>query len=217
MREVLARGALKRNRSRTRKAARAGAAVRRNRRLAALVCGLLCCAVLVLRACARQAAPEGCSLHRPEPAGQCVFPLGTSSWRLSSGYGWRQDPLDEKRDFHTGADLACAEGTPVLAAMDGIVLAAAGLHRLGMKDGIVLAARRSASYGNCIRLAHKDGVETLYAHMQYLYVRPGQLVEAGQTLGTAGQTGRATGPHLHFELLYRAVRCDPSALLGLDG
>ena len=201
MREVLARGALKRNRSRTRKAARAGAAVRRNRRLAALVCGLLCCAVLVLRTCARQAAPEGCSLHRPEPAGQCVFPLGTSSWRLSSGYGWRQDPLDEKRDFHTGADLACAEGTPVLAAM----------------DGIVLAARRSASYGNCIRLAHKDGVETLYAHMQYLYVRPGQLVEAGQTLGTAGQTGRATGPHLHFELLYRAVRCDPSALLGLDG
>ena len=130
-----------------------------------------------------------------------MFPLGTSSWRLSSGYGWRQDPLDEKRDFHTGADLACAEGTPVLAAM----------------DGIVLAARRSASYGNCIRLAHKDGVETLYAHMQYLYVRPGQLVEAGQTLGTAGQTGRATGPHLHFELLYRAVRCDPSALLGLDG
>lgn len=201
MREVLARGALKRNRSRTRKAARAGAAVRRNRRLAALVCGLLCCAVLVLRACARQATPEGCSLRRPEPAGQCVFPLGTSSWRLSSGYGWRQDPLDEKRDFHTGADLACAEGTPVLAAM----------------DGIVLAARRSASYGNCIRLAHKDGVETLYAHMQYLYVRPGQLVEAGQTLGTAGQTGRATGPHLHFELLYRAVRCDPSALLGLDG
>lgn len=201
MREVLARGALKRNRSRTRKAARAGAAVRRNRRLAALVCGLLCCAVLVLRACARQAAPEGCSLYCPEPAGQCVFPLGTSSWRLSSGYGWRQDPLDEKRDFHTGADLACAEGTPVLAAM----------------DGIVLAARRSASYGNCIRLAHKDGVETLYTHMQYLYVRPGQLVEAGQTLGTAGQTGRATGPHLHFELLYRAVRCDPSALLGLDG
>ena len=201
MREVLARGALKRNRSRTRKAARAGAAVRRNRRLAALVCGLLCCAVLVLRACARQAAPEGCSLYCPEPAGQCVFPLGTSSWRLSSGYGWRQDPLDEKRDFHTGADLACAEGTPVLAAM----------------DGIVLAARRSASYGNCIRLAHKDGVETLYAHMQYLYVRPGQLVEAGQTLGTAGQTGRATSPHLHFELLYRAVRCDPSALLGLDG
>ena len=201
MREVLARGALKRNRSRTRKAARAGAAVRRNRRLAALVCGLLCCAVLVLRACARQAAPEGCSLYCPEPAGQCVFPLGTSSWRLSSGYGWRQDPLDEKRDFHTGADLACAEGTPVLAAM----------------DGIVLAARRSASYGNCIRLAHKDGVETLYAHMQYLYVRHGQLVEAGQTLGTAGQTGRATGPHLHFELLYRAVRCDPSALLGLDG
>ena len=92
-------------------------------------------------------------------------------------------------------DLACAEGTPVLAAM----------------DGVVLAAERSASYGNYIRLCHADGVETLYAHLQYLFARPGE----GQVMGTAGQTGRATGPHLHFELLDRAVRCDPSALLGL--
>ena len=57
----------------------------------------------------------------------------------------------------------------------------------------------------------------LAKHAGLDHVVPGQLVEAGQTLGTAGQTGRATGPHLHFELLYRAVRCDPSALLGLDG
>lgn len=101
--------------------------------------------------------------------------------------------------FHKGVDLACAEGTSVLAAM----------------GGVVLAAGRSTSYGNYVRIAHAGSTETLYAHLQYLYVRPGEVVRAGQPLGTVGQTGRATGPHLHFELLYRAVRYDPSELLGL--
>ena len=173
-------------------------------RLAVLLCGLLLCAgaALALRACADPETPAGCSLERLVPREDAVFPLGTSSWRLSSGYGWRADPLDEdQEDFHRGVDLACGEGTPVLAAM----------------DGVVFAAGRSASYGNYIRLAHADGVETLYAHLQYLYARPGQVVKAGEVLGTAGQTGRATGPHLHFELLYRATRYDPSDLLGLEG
>ena len=157
-----------------------------------------------IRSAVVKAAPAGCSLERPLPQEDAVFPVGTSGWSLSSGYGWRADPFAENsaadtEDFHRGVDLACAEGTPVLAAM----------------DGVVLAAGRSASYGNYIRLCHADGVETLYAHLQYLFVRPGEVVRAGQVMGTAGQTGRATGPHLHFELLDRAVRCDPSALLGL--
>lgn len=192
----------------TKRTARWGAAGRRTKRLAALLCGLLCCAGagLALRACAGPDAPAGCSLERLRPAAEAVFPLGTSGWSLSSGYGWRADPLaengpGEEDTFHKGVDLACAEGTAVRAAL----------------DGIVFAAGRSDSYGNYIRLCHQGGVETLYAHLQYLYVRPGQLVRAGQTLGAAGQTGRATGPHLHFELLYRATRYDPSALLGLSG
>ena len=170
------------------------------------MCGLLLCAGagLALRACADPEAPAGCSLERLVPQEDAVFPVGTSGWNISSGYGWRTDPFAENsaadaEDFHRGVDLACAEGTPVLAAM----------------DGVVLAAERSASYGNYIRLCHADGVETLYAHLQYLFARPGEVVRAGQVMGTAGQTGRATGPHLHFELLDRAVRCDPSALLGL--
>ena len=61
-----------------------------------------------------------------------------------------------------------------------------------------------------------DGTETLYAHLQYLYVRTGETVQAGQILGTAGQTGRATGAHLHFELRRQGTACDPSALLGLS-
>ena len=96
-------------------------------------------------------------------------------------------------------DLACEEGTPVLASL----------------DGVVTAARRGTAYGNYVRLTHGDGQETLYAHMQYLYVRAGEVVAAGQRLGTAGQTGRATGAHLHFEFLTGGIRYDPSAALSL--
>ncbi len=187
----------------TRRAARSGAAGRKKARPAALLCGLLlCCAAAgaALRACAGQAAPPGSSLKGLVPENAFVFPLG-GAWQLSSGYGWRADPFGGAEEFHKGADLACAEGTPVLAAM----------------DGVVLSARRSDSYGNAVRLCHADSTETLYAHLQYIYVRPGELVEAGQPIGTAGQTGRATGPHLHFELYRRALRYDPSAALGIKG
>lgn len=183
--------------------ARQRAARQKTNRLAVLLCGLLLCcgAAAALRACAQRDAPAGCSLKSRVPEAEFVFPLGTSGWRLSSGYGWRDDPIENgEEDFHQGVDLACAEGTPVLAAM----------------DGVVFAAGRSASYGNYVRVIHPDGAETLYAHLQYLYARTGQVVGAGEVLGTAGQTGRATGPHLHFELLYRAVRYDPSELLGLE-
>ena len=74
----------------------------------------------------------------------------------------------------------------------------------------------ATAYGVCLQLLHPDGTETLYAHLQYLYVRTGETVQAGQILGTAGQTGRATGAHLHFELRRQGTACDPSALLGLS-
>ena len=64
-----------------------------------------------------------------------------------------------------------------------------------------------------VRILHPDGCETRYAHLQYLYVRPGEVVQAGQTLGTVGQTGRATGAHLHLELWQQGAACDPAALL----
>ena len=127
------------------------------------------------------------------------FPLETAAWRVSDPYGWRKDPFTGEKAFHRGVDLACEEGTPVLAAL----------------DGVVTAARRGAAYGNYVRLTHGDGQETLYAHMQYLYVRAGEVVAAGQRLGTAGQTGRATGAHLHFEFLTGGIRYDPSAALSL--
>lgn len=176
---------------------------RKNRCRAALLmlCAVLLCAVVgrALAVRAERAAPEGCSMERPKPSEKITFPLDTAEWRLSGSYGWRTDPLTGEEAFHRGADLACAEGTPVLAAL----------------SGIVTAARRSSSYGNYVRLCHPGGQETIYAHLQYAFVRAGEVVQAGQLLGTVGQTGRATGAHLHFELLVRGVHCDPSALLGL--
>ncbi len=126
------------------------------------------------------------------------FPLPGQHDRRTSGYGWRTDPMGGlEEDFHIGNDLAAAEGTAVLAAADGIVRMA-GRHK---------------SYGNYLRVLHADGDETLYAHLQYLFVRAGEAVSAGQTLGTVGQTGNATGPHLHFEILHRGLRYDPAAAL----
>ena len=126
------------------------------------------------------------------------FPLPGHFARKTSGYGWRTDPMGGLGDdFHIGNDLAAAQGTAVLAAADGVVRTA-GSHK---------------SYGNYVRILHADGDETLYAHMQYLFVRAGERVTAGQTLGTVGQTGNATGPHLHFEILHKGLRYDPAQAL----
>lgn len=131
---------------------------------------------------------------------QLQFPLDTDRWRVSDSYGWRADPYTKEQTFHCGIDFSCAEGTAVLAA----------------DDGMVEETTSGGSYGNCIRLFHDGSRKTLYAHLQYVYVRPGETVARGQVLGTAGQTGRATGPHLHFELWRQGIACDPAAALGLD-
>ena len=138
--------------------------------------------------------PAGCSLQSPA----VQLPLGRPLRQLAvtSGYGWRKAP---QKDFHTGTDLAAAQGTPVFPAL----------------SGYVRAAGRHPSYGNYLRILHANGVETLYAHMQYLFVAQGELVQQTTCLGTVGQTGNATGPHLHFELLQNDVRYDPAPALPL--
>ena len=130
------------------------------------------------------------------------YPLPGEPAIETSAYGTRIDPVQGKaQEFHTGADLSAAQGTPVYAAA----------------NGVVRIARSHASYGNYVRLLHLGGDETIYAHLQYLFVRPGQQVQAGQCLGTVGQTGNATGPHLHFELLHAGVRYDPTQALAKAG
>ena len=130
------------------------------------------------------------------------YPLPGKPAVETSAYGTRIDPVQGKtQEFHTGADLSAVQGTPVYAAA----------------SGVVRIARNHASYGNYVRLLHPGGDETIYAHLQYLFVRQGQQIQAGQCLGTVGQTGNATGPHLHFELLHAGVRYDPTRALAKAG
>ena len=176
---------------RTRRWGRAGQCRKKHRAelaiLAVLLAVILAGAVLPARAQAK--------------AERLCFPLGTAQYRISDSYGWRSDPFTGEWTFHKGIDLACAEGTAVCAA----------------GDGVAIQAKRNDSYGNFLRVLHPDGTETLYAHLQYIYVRAGEVVRAGQTLGTAGQSGRATGVHLHFELRKQGKACDPADALGLSG
>lgn len=146
----------------------------------------------------KAAVPSGAREESYLPEFALCYPLPGGSATRTSGYGWRTDPMGGSgSDFHLGNDLAAAEGTAVYAAADGVVRYA-GTH---------------SSYGNYVRILHPDGDETLYAHMQYVFVRSGEPVYAGQRLGTVGETGNATGPHLHFEILHQGIRYDPSQAL----
>lgn len=141
--------------------------------------------------------PEGCSLKKYAPKEEMVSPLAW--YTVSSPYGWRKDPFTGKKgDFHKGIDLTAAEGTPILAAAEGVA-------------ETVLA---DAQGGNWVKLRHGKGLSTRYCHMQYVFVHPGERVAAGQKIGTVGQTGKVTGPHLHWELMYENTLYDPSQALG---
>jgi murein DD-endopeptidase MepM/ murein hydrolase activator NlpD len=113
---------------------------------------------------------------------------------VTSAFGWRKDPVTGAVDFHKGVDIGLAYGLDVRAAA----------------PGRVIFAGESGSYGTMVRIAHADGRETRYAHLSEQYVRPGDLVEAGQVVGKSGSSGRATGPHLHFEMLVQGRPVDPT-------
>ena len=129
-------------------------------------------------------------------------PTGTLQWPLpvagtiTSQFGHRVDPITGEISSHTGTDIACAEGTPILAAADGTVTVANGLDSWG------------GSYGYYIQIDHGGGLETLYAHCSSICVTTGQQVQAGEVIGYVGHTGRATGNHLHFEVHINGVRRD---------
>ena len=121
------------------------------------------------------------------PTGTLQWPLPVAG-RITSQFGHRVDPITGEVSSHTGTDIACAEGTPILAAADGIVTVANGLDSW---DG---------SYGYYIQIDHGGGLETLYAHCSSICVTTGQQVQAGEVIGYVGHTGRVTGNHLHLEV-----------------
>ena len=129
-------------------------------------------------------------------------PTGTLQWPLpvagtiTSQSGHRVDPITGEVSSHTGTDIACAEGTPILAAADGTVTVANGLDSWG------------GSYGYYIQIDHGGGLETLYAHCSSICVTTSQQVQTGQVIGYVGHTGRVTGNHLHLEVWVNGSRTD---------
>ena len=119
-------------------------------------------------------APAGGSLS----PGQQVKPMKTADFVVSSGFGPRDGTM------HQGIDMAGPVGTPI--------------HVTG--DGVVTFAGRSGAYGNLIKIRHELGTETRYAHLSRIHVKVGDRVSQGDRIGDMGNTGRSTGPHLHYEI-----------------
>lgn len=117
--------------------------------------------------------------------------------RVTSVFGERVHPIYGTTGFHSGKDLAAAEGTPIHAALDGEVIGA-GVGEMS---------------GNYVKLRHEDGLETLYCHCSRLNVETGVRVRKGDVIAFVGETGLATGPHLHFEVHIDGVKRDPDYLL----
>ena len=113
-----------------------------------------------------------------------LWPL-PGHYTITSGYGWRY--IFGHREFHNGIDIGAPYGTPIVAANSGVVLYA------GPAEG----------FGHWIVIQHSDGLMSVYGHMYAsgIYVRPGQVVQAGETIGAVGADGEATGPHLHFSII----------------
>lgn len=123
--------------------------------------------------------------------------------RISSAFGIRGDPILGYSAMHRGVDFAAPIGTPVQAAGDGVVT------RVGWYG----------NYGNYVRVRHGDGYETAYAHLSGFGadIHPGSPVLQGQTIGYVGTTGRSTGPHLHYEVLYQGSQVNPMNLRVASG
>ena len=135
------------------------------------------------------------NMKNPQPA-----VLGYSlpaEGRISSRFGNRFHPIDRIYKFHGGIDIAAPRGAPIQAAADGVV---------------VFAGRRG-SYGNMVIIQHADGRLTRYAHAESISVVKDQKVSAGENIATVGSTGKATGPHLHFEVREDGKSVNPFGLL----
>ena len=112
---------------------------------------------------------------------------------VTSGFGYREHPVEGKERFHYGIDLAAEEGTPIGC----------------FSDGTVSVVGESSSYGKYCIVKHGGGYETLYAHCSRIRTTAGEAVDMGETIAEVGSTGMATGPHLHFELHKDGVYLNP--------
>jgi murein DD-endopeptidase MepM/ murein hydrolase activator NlpD len=141
------------------------------------------------------------------PAGSSLSPIFVSgpvkppvTGLITSPFGYRDHPVTEEEDFHTGMDIAAVEGRAILCAL----------------PGTVTEVGQSPIYGNYITVRHSENLETFYAHCSEIIATVGMAVRQGERIAKVGQTGVATGPHLHFSVLVAGQYCDPYWLLKDD-
>jgi murein DD-endopeptidase MepM/ murein hydrolase activator NlpD len=129
------------------------------------------------------------------------IPIGAPlDGRYTSGFGRRRSPFSARRwHFHRGLDIAVARRSPVVATADGVVVFAA--YRRG--------------YGRTIKIDHGNGIKTVFGHLQKILVKKGQKICRGQRIGQVGTSGRATGPHLHYEVSVNGVPKNPKRFVEL--
>lgn len=128
------------------------------------------------------------------------YPIGMpSKGSISSYFGYRNDPFNKKRAFHSGLDLDSHYGDIVVSTASGSVEKAGWCQ----------------SYGKCVIIRHRDGYKTLYGHLSRIRVKSGEKITSGQTIGEIGSTGRSTGPHLHYEIRKNGKRINPYKYLTL--
>lgn len=120
---------------------------------------------------------------------------------VGSGFGFRSDPFTGRGALHTGLDFPAESGSPIHAAA----------------GGVVRSTDYHAAYGNLLEIDHGNGLTTRYAHTSRILVKAGDLVKRGQLVAEVGNTGRSTGPHLHFEVLVEGVQQDPAKFLAGKG
>jgi len=113
---------------------------------------------------------------------------------MSSGFGYRTDPIYKTTKFHAGMDFSAPTGTPIYATGNGTILR---------------ADNDAGGYGLHVRINHGYGYVTLYAHMSKMAVRPGQKVKRGDLIGYVGNTGKSVGPHLHYEVHKNSIPINP--------
>lgn len=125
-----------------------------------------------------------------------IYPVNKES-RLTSGYGYREDPFTGKRAFHGGIDLAVSENTEVVSC----------------GSGKIVKAGHNRTNGNFIIIDHRNKYKSYYGHLSQLLVKKDDEVKKGQVIGLSGNTGMSTGPHLHFQITLDGKTIDPLTII----
>lgn len=159
---------------------------------------------LIVTAMAQEYTDDGVKL--PSNVSFAYYELGLAETvvpvdgSITSGFGYRDSPINGKNEFHLALDIGAAEGTDIGAFADGVV------EYIGESD----------EFGQYLKISHDNNVSSFYAHCSKLLVHKGDVVTCGQTVALVGQTGNATGPHLHLTIEKDNIRLDPAYYVDLS-